>query len=57
MFSVDNLITSQLITLVQTEITNKLIRWIAVTFGSDIHVPLSMNCNFRDHLTLHLAFS
>lgn len=57
MSSVANFITSQLITLVQTEIMKKLIRWIAMTFGSDIHVPLSMNCNFRDHLTLHLAFS
>lgn len=30
--------------------------WIAMTFGTDIHVPLWMNCNnYDDLLTFHLA--
>lgn len=41
-------------TLVQTEITT--IGWIVMKCGSDIHVPLRLNCNnFSDPLTFHRA--
>lgn len=32
------------------------VRWIAMTFGIDIHIPLQMNCNnIGDLLAINLA--
>ena len=31
--------------------------WIAMKFGSDIHVPLRLNCNNFDSLPFHVALT
>ncbi len=48
--------SSATIRLTFVALTKTNIRWIAIKFGTDIQVPLRMNCNhFDEPLTFHIA--